>query len=163
MYYIVKKESVLYSKFQFLGGLMKEYNKEALDLAKKLGFKSIRQERFKLAGGISSFYSETKPVGFAYAFGSKYPNDFFPKKINANKEILEQIKELPTLEVGDLNELINFDSDKNSPSGKYLFNPGFSIKKDYVLLDLSSAINYKPVKGMTEILTSEYQKLKSKK
>lgn len=143
-------------------------NKEAGKLAKEMGFKQWRQRSMKLAGGIESLYADKKPEGFAYTYGSKEPNDFFPKKIKANKEILAKIDALPVVLHGELNNLINYDwrasTSFNKNGGQQIcFSTGILFKKNFVLIDWPEYVKYKPVKGMTEITFSEYQTLSKKK
>ncbi len=163
MFFIVRTPSPLFQKLQEINKKMRSANKSALDLAKTVGCKQIRRENFQLAGGISSFYFKEKPDGFAYTRTKKHPNDFFPKKIIANKELLKKISELPLVEYQELNDLVGFDERKHSPAGRWMFCPNISWHKDFVLLDFKSAEKYKPIVGMKEILYSEFEKLSKAK
>jgi hypothetical protein len=163
MFYIVTEKSPIYGKLQDLRKKMKSASKASLDLAKKHGFPKVRPLRLKLAGGISSFGGKKKPENFAFAFGSKYPDDFFPKKLKKNKDLLQEIAALPIVEYDEVNTIVNFDDRKHVKEGFWVFCPGFSFHKDFVLFHFSATVNdsYKPVKGMKEITHSEF-KLKAK-
>jgi len=169
MKFKVEKGTPLFDKLKDLGERMKAANKEAFSLCTEMGFKQMRPAPHALAGGISSFYSKTKPTNFVCTVNAKSPNDFFPKRrVNANKELLARIDKLPVIDYNELNKLINYDgwnSDKfNERGGRYVsMHPGISWHKDHVLLDVAEYVKYKPVKGMVEITVSEYNKIKDKK
>lgn len=169
MYFKIDKDSELYLKLKEVQVKMKEANQAAYKLANELGFKQWRGDsNMTIAGGIQSLYSETKPDGYAYTYGSSSPNDFFPKKTKANKEILAKIEALPTVSSFDLTDLINYDWRKCSEETgerygqkRVLFTPGLSFPKNgEVLIHIPDWITkYKPVKCMIEITQTEYNKL----
>lgn len=169
MYYKVDKTTELYAKLKEVQAKMKAANKAAHKLATELGFEKWRGEsNMVIAGGIVSLYAETKPEGYSYTYGSKMPNDFFPKKIKANKEILAKIEALPIVDSFDFTDLIKYDwRQHQTPTGdrlgqsRVLFTPGLSFPKNgEVLISFPDYIKkYKPVKGMIEIISTEYKKL----
>ena len=166
MKFKVKKGTKLFKELKELQKRMIFCNKEAFALAEKHGFSQIRclDGYEALAGGITSFYADKKPEGFAWTYGSKAPNDFFPKKTNANKPLLKAIKELPYVKIDDLNKLIKYDGLKMRTNNHISFHPGISFRnKDYVLFDVSECTRYKPVEDMIEITVSEYKQLNSEK
>lgn len=169
MYFKVDKKSDLYDKLKVIQIRMKVANKASLDLATRLGFKQWRGEsNMTIAGGIVSFYSKAKPDGYRYTYGSDMPNDFFPKKIKANKELLAKIEALPTVSSFDFTDLIKYDWRKCSEETgvrhgqkRVLFTPGLSFPKNgEILINVPEWITkYKPVLGMIEILSTEYNTL----
>lgn len=159
MKFKVEKKSKLLSDLIALRTNMFAANKSAFALAKQIGFSKIRIRSMVLAGGISSFHAENKPVGFGYTYSSKEPTDFFPKKLKVNKDILQKINDLPVVQHDALNKLIKYDGFKMRVGKKISFHPGFAFTKNTVLFDMDDDLDYKPVKGMVEITTSEYKKL----
>lgn len=170
MKFKIMKGTPLFDKLREVGDKMKAANKEAYALCTELGFKQMRPESMVLAGGISSLYAKTKPEGYAFAFNpSKSPNDFFPKRNKANKEIIERIKALPKVEHEELNNPIKYDGWKSNKynergSGKHVsLHPGISWHKNFILISVAEYIDYKPVKDMIEITVTEYKKLEKEK
>lgn len=168
MYYKVDLNSKLYTTLKDVQLKMKEANKAALKLANELGFKKWRgSNNFVIAGGIVSLYAETKPEGYVYTYGSKESlNDFFPKKCKANKEILDKINSLPTVDSFSFTDQIKYDwRQHKSPTGNtrggnhVLFTPGLSFPKNgEILISFPEYIKkYKPVAGMIEITFTEHK------
>lgn len=171
MYYIVKSKSKLFNQLQELSKNMKSANNAAFKLAKEMGFSEIHTEFDSLAGGISAVCANKKPDGYCYAFGSKHNKAFFPKKINANKEILKKIAELPVIKNDVLNKIIKYDgfnTKKDAAAGRnggrrISLRPGISFDKNCVLIEIPDYIKYQPVDGMQEILASKFKTLWDKK
>lgn len=170
MYYRVNKKSQLYTKLKELQLKMQAANNAAYKLVKELGFEKWRgKSNMVIAGGIVSLYSEKKPEGYAFTYGAKAPNDFFPKKLKSNKEILDKIKSLPTVSSYEFTDLLKYDWRQHQcPTGerlgqsKVLFTPGLSFPENgEILISFPDYIKkYKPVDGMIEITTTEHNNLK---
>lgn len=162
MKFKVLKGTPLFDKLNSLGEEMTEYNKAAFDLVKKLGYTRMRGKSNVLAGGISSIEIKGgKPVGWRNAY-SGVRDEYFPAKLKANKMLLAEIDALPVVEYDDLNKILNFDW-RTSSSRNISFHPGIHWGKKEILIDVSRHYtSYKPVKGMIEILESEYMKLVKK-
>lgn len=168
MRFKIKKGTELFKTLDALGNKVVAVEKEAGKLTKKLGFKQYMRKRFVLAGGIIAFHSTEKPANYAYAFGSSDREAIFPKKIKANKEILELIESLPVVNYSELNRPLKYDGFKTTQftatGGKHIsMRPGVVWKKNVILIDVPEYIKYKPVKDMIEITFSEFEKLRKGK
>lgn len=166
MKFKVSKSSPLFKKLESIKLKVKEADKAATTLASSLGFNEHYPKRFVLAGGIEAFHKAgiSKPDGFAYAYGAKNKEAFFPKKTKANKELLDKIAALPVVENHELNSILKFNGNKSKEFTKtggrrVCFHPEVHFGKGYFLIGIPEYIDYKPVKGMTEITTSQYHKL----
>lgn len=171
MYFKIDKATELYTKLKEIQVKMKAANNAAYKLAKELGFEQWRSKADMLiAGGIVSLYSKdgSKPDGYRYTYGSDMPNDVFPKKTKANKEILSKIEALPTVSSYDYTDIINYDwrqhvypTGERNGQNRTLFAPSLSFPKNgEVLIHMPDWITkYEPVKGMIEITFTEYKKL----
>lgn len=168
MKYKVLKGTKLFNDLVAVQKKIYKVDQEALKLADSLGFKKIRGRSFAVAGGVSSFHSETQPKDYGYTYGSKKSTtDFFPKKIKANKEILDKIKALPVVEYSEINDLLKYDERaltvpaNNGRGGQRIFFvPAIHWKRNMILIGLHEGQErYKPVKSMIEIKVSDYNKL----
>jgi hypothetical protein len=162
MKFRVNKGTPLFDKLILLQEKMWDCNNAAYDLVKKMGYKRMRGRGMVLAGGISTIeILGGKPEGWRdNTYGVS--NEYFPKKNKQNKEILAKIKALPVVEYRELNDLVNFDM-HDTKSNRISFHPEIIWGDDAILIGISSQYeNYKPVKGMVEILESEYNLIKFK-
>lgn len=165
MKFKVKKETELYNEFIKVKKEIRDARKEARDLVKTMGFDEYYEKSFCLAGGISAVRAKSeKPVNYAYAFGTRDKEAIIPKKIKANKEILQRIENLPTVSYERINDLINYDGRRSieitERGGKRIsFIPGVTFKEDHILIDVPEFVEYEPIKDMIEITTSEYKTL----
>lgn len=168
MRFKIVKTSPLFSKLQELSAKITKVEAASRALVKKMGFKEFRPQSFVLAGGISAVASATKIEGYAYAFGPKSQHELFPKKIKANKELLDEINNLPVVEYEELNNILKYDGRKSNEGNgrgglRISLHPGIVFKKNVVLVDTADYVDYKPITGMKEITTSEYNKLNARK
>lgn len=156
MKYKVLKGTDLFKKLDALRQRMTDCNNAAFDLVKEIGYKKMRGKNMVLAGGISTIeIPGGQPNGWRKNhWGLK--DEYYPKKNKANKELLARIEALPVVEYEELNEILKFDS-HDSDSNKMSFHPGVYFEKKEILIDISRHYRrYKPVKGMIEILESEF-------
>ena len=156
MYYKVLKGTKLYDQLTELMKECRRCNNASLKLAKEVGAVSVRGARMRLAGGISSFLIETgKPDGWK-ASGTNIPNEYYPSKLKANKELRERIDNLPVVTYKQLNDMVGYDD--------IFGHPGFVTKKNVILLDFTEKMmqNLKPVKDMVEITRTEFFTTKNK-
>lgn len=140
-------------------------NKQAGDLAEKLGSKKWRPKNFYLAGGISSFHFDEAPDGWKLAYPKANDPGYYPKaNLKKNREALAKIEALPLILPSALNELIGFKSHFN--------HPGLDCINDVVILKFSdswvtdSVDQGKPYQVpdyLTEITYSEYEEMKMKR
>jgi hypothetical protein len=169
MKFKVLKGTKLFDILDKIGDDCMVATREARKIVEELGFEKWRQQTFCLAGGISAFHApKGKPDGYVYAYSNRDRTAVLPKKIKSNKELLERIEKLPEVKYEALNKPLNYDgfkSDKfNERGAKYIsMAPGIVWRKNYILLDMHDYIDYKPVKDMIEITTSEYKKLYNNK
>jgi len=156
MKFKVLKGSDLYKKLDAVRKRIAECNNAALDLVNKLGYKKLRGKTSVLAGGISSIeILGGKPEGWRDNYWG-VRNEYFPKKNKANKELLASIDALPIVEYDELNNILNFNWHA-SETRHISFHPGIYWRKKEILISVSENYNnYKPVKGMIEILESEF-------
>jgi len=80
---------------------------------------------------------------------------YWPKA--KNKAALAQLEALPAIKVEAINNPLKFSFGLGEDNCIY-HRPAIAWHKKYILIDTGS-MDYKPVKGMTEILESEYKKL----
>lgn len=174
MKFKVLKGTELFEKLSALGDNIKECDNKSFELAKELGFKNCYGKSFLLAGGLYGLIpidGKTKPEGYAWAFNDRTGNAVMPiKNRKANKEIIDKIDSLPTVEYDELNNLVNYHralSNKPNETGgtRFSFHPAINWTKEFILIDVpvSNGRKYRPAKDMVEILESEYQKLKKEK
>lgn len=167
MKFRVNKGTKLFDQLVAVGEQIRDANNAAVKFGKSLGFSAIRIGGHVLAGGISSFQSETVPDGFIQKNG----DGVFPRKnLKKNKEVLAQIEALPKVEHSVLNKVLKFDpfnSNEKAQNGNGSFKiqwyPHVAWKSEYVLVEVAEYMNYKPLKDMIEITASEYEKLSKKK
>jgi hypothetical protein len=163
MYFIVRKGSALYDKFQKLREDMKSAHAAAKKLAKELGAEAIRGSSLGLAGGISSFVfpeGTPKPKNWKRIIYGDW--EYFPSKFKANAELLARIEALPVVKEKELNDIVAYNWRKCA-GNRISFHPEVHFLSDSVLVQTHSEIypSYKPVAGMEEILESEFLKLKN--
>lgn len=170
MKFKVLKGTKLFDQLTKVGEDIREADNTAYKLGKELGYKSIRGGRHVLGGGISAFQSSELPKGWKYAYPKSDREAVFPMNKKVNKELLDRIAALPKVEHEALNKILKFDPWKHNDkayngdgSFKIQWYPGIQWKDEYVLLDVSEYMVYKPVKDMIEILESEYEKLSKAK
>jgi hypothetical protein len=162
MKFRVNKGTRLYDSLVEISEEANRCQNEAAKLVKKLGYRRHRQKSMVLAGGISSIeIPGTPPPGWRKAYAGKVEGEYFPSRRKQNKELLDKIATLPVIEYSRLNGLIKFDP-YNSKNNRVCFHPAIAQNKNFFLISIPSYMRYKPVKHMTEILESEYEKLLKK-
>ncbi len=164
MKYKILKGTDTFKKLKDLEVLMLDYDKQASTLSKELSGSEDGSWLGKgyscIAGGLSGIRMKEKPEGWRVTT-KNYPDFFTPKINKQNKEVLDRIDALPTLNYDDLNAIVGFDYQS---SGMRWFNcPGVDWYDDYVLLNIDNACRFIPNGDMIEILESEYITLKSGK
>lgn len=166
MKFKVVKGSVLFNKLDMLGEQIKEVKNLARKVARDLGFDNAYVRNFVLAGGLSGLCiadGRYKPDGYKWVFkGAVWPT-------KANKEALLRLENLPVLTYDDLNKLVGYSEEMSERPGQgsgTVINwcPVVIFRDEYILLNVPVySGKYKPVKGMVEILESEYNALKEQK
>ncbi|REE01087.1 hypothetical protein [Marinoscillum furvescens] len=86
------------------------YDQEANKITKEVGAKAHTIGIDCFAGGISAFQFDSKPDGYRNSGYRSRTNLYFPKKIKANKELLERIAALPKIRKTEFKAILNFDS-----------------------------------------------------
>lgn len=162
MKFRVKKESEEYNELNKLFGRIKEVREETSKLADELGFKKYANHPYYLAGGIGAVHFDEKPEGWKMV-GNPWQNLYYPKKIKANKELLERIESLPTVPRDSFKSILNFKSIFGCP-GFELHDDEIIItaQEEWILTGVSFDRPWEPPTGLEEITTSEYLKIKSK-
>lgn len=162
MYYKVVKNTELFTKLNALREEMRRCNKEALDLVKRMGYKSFRLGWDCCAGGVSAVKIESgRPHGWKCAYKNKERDiSFMPAKIKANEIILQLIKELPVVSWDKFNSTFGYDWTLHCEGPAMMSFPGYYMHEEYWLLHFNESANlYKPIFDMTEITFSEYTDL----
>lgn len=165
MKYKILKGTALFEKFIELQKKMEAAHWEARKLVSELGYSEWHEGLGVLSGGISGVcIPGEKPAGWANAFNPHEKGVYMPKKINANKLLLQRMSALPRVENIDLNSIIDYDRRRDCVQNRRIsFRPGFNIKEEYALVEFSDlASKYKPLPDMTEITVSEYNTLNAK-
>lgn len=169
MKFKILKGTALFEKFIALQTEMKRCNDITKATVNEMGYGTQwYKPHGSIAGGIVGFIIPSgKPTGWANAFTPNEKDAYMPKKIKANADLLKRIKELPVVTTEDFNKIIKYDwrkacGEKEGMGRRTVsYSPGFSVKDEYVLIDVSEAApKYKPIKDMVEITVSEYNKLK---
>jgi len=168
MKYKILKGTKLFDQFIELKKKMVTAKKAAKELVKEVA--PVDTEWYapheSIAGGVDAFIIPGgKPDGWVNAYIPHEKDVYRPKKTLANKELLDKIANLPVVSTSDFNSIIKYDWRKTGAKkqlGRRItsYSPGFDIRANYVLIDVSEhAPNYKPVPDMIEITVSEYNKL----
>jgi len=163
--YKISKGTKTFNALIQLMDKIKTCNKLAEDLAIELGGKNTASTGRYLAGGIEAveFDSNSMPDKAIWkSVGYKWQNLYKPK--SSQKAIWDKIIALPTMNVDELNNIINFESqfissDRGMADVK---RPAVIICKKYILMELPNECKYKPNEDIIEILNSEYVNLLNK-
>lgn len=161
MKYKISVGSETFKKLEALHKKIKDANKAANELVSRLGGKARARRRDKLCGGIDAIQFENSPEGWKCV--DKSQDLYFPKA--ANKVLIAEIKELPVVDVDELNEIVGFDGPQfASRDGKeyYVETVQVSFGRSYMVMSVSRGCKYKPLKDIEEILESEYERLFNK-
>ncbi len=93
MYYKIKIGSEAHQKLEAIFAKMKECNAASRELMNEVGATRLYRGNFEKAGGAYSFvFAEKPPENWG-----KKEGGWFPKKVKANRELLEKIERLPTV------------------------------------------------------------------
>jgi|ERR1700761_5260340 len=162
MKFKILKGTLLFKKFVDLQTEIERVNKEALALMKEVGAKQIRGSAWAVDGGISSFVFEKgtpKPEGWKNSFTNEQWEYMPAKGRKASKEIYDKVQALPIVPYEVFKDLIEYDW-YDHDTNRISFCPGINWFDEYVLVAIAEQYpRYKPVKGMVEITTGEYNKL----
>lgn len=136
-------------------------------LAKKFNIKEYRSGkhtmigsqfyRHTLAGGVTSFIIDgEKPKGWKNA-----GHGFFPRNIKANKELLEELHDLPVVEESECNNLIGYKFYFDDVTNRTSSRPGFKLSNDgqphvFRFPEWLIPNHYTPPVEMIEITKTEY-------
>jgi hypothetical protein len=137
----------------------KRVNKQALDLAYKLGFEEFVTAR-EVSGGISAFVSKEKRDGYKQVYKKHGNNFWFPKSTKENKELINEINNLPVITIDEFNSIIGFEPEFIGDKFIRRYSLSFSEIGNCYMVDTGIAKDYKPNSDMIEILESEYNKLR---
>jgi hypothetical protein len=160
MKYKIEKGSPLFDKFEEIRQRMIVCNQEAKDLCKELGGKAVATLGENAAGGIDAIEFDEKPEDWK-VMGKPHQNLFYPKA--KNKELLQKISALPKVKRSEIAELLGFkiQAISSSDGGLMMVScPRTILRKEFVLIDMPTECKYTPVDGMTEILESEFVRLR---
>ncbi|WP_285055169.1 hypothetical protein [Pedobacter ginsengisoli] len=161
MKYKILKGSETFKKLVDLNQEIRRCNKASTDLAKEIGGDekgTILGHSFHIAGGLSGVKMASKPDGWRDA-SKNYYGYFFPKINKVNKPILDKIKALPVVSYDDLNKIVGFSFQSHDMTW---FNcPGVIWKEELILMEVDYRCSFTPNEDMTEILESEFMKLKN--
>jgi len=170
-YYKIEKGTELFEKMDSFHDRIKEVKKPARELLESIP--NADSETYymdaEIAGGIryvrfphdkvpkdwcvSKSMQRSKAGVFCYPHGNR----------KSTKEIRLKIKNLPRLNYPDLTSIFGYKA-LNYKSNHWSFCPGINWTKDFILINVQDVeegrVGYTPVEGMTEILASEYMKLK---
>lgn len=167
MKYIIKKGTPLFKALGAVNEKMKKADRAAMALARKWKGVNYSKKAGVLAGGISAIkLPEGMQVSGMYRVKSEDGHWFAQKRGKAHKHAWDMINELPTVKCDDLNQLVNFPNMHFTVLQESLVHvrcPQVYFGSSYHLIAIPESLNeYHPVPGMTEILGSEYLKLKAK-
>jgi hypothetical protein len=154
MYFKVKEKSKLFEQLKAIETRIKEANDAATTLVKEMGYEDFYRKSFPyVGGGISAIVSKTRPADWA-SMAAKFgkPNLYMPKRHSKGKVLWDKIEALPLVKNDEIYKIINY------PTG-LMVTPGIRFGKATFLIQIDESINYVPVKGMVEILASEFKKL----
>ena len=172
MKYKVLPGTALFDTLMAVQKKMIKANKAADKIAKEVGAEGCANASNKIAGGI---------LGFKFKIGGQKNSDkpgwkklesgytlwWFPlEKEKSNKDLLQRIYELPTIDISELNTPLNFHGGAVSHEGGIAWVKTPSVlfpdkKQAVILIGIHPGLKeYKPVDGMIDILESEYNKLK---
>jgi hypothetical protein len=154
MYFKVKNTTKLFGQLKVIQTRIIKANAAASALAKELGNEDYYRKGYPyIGGGISAFESKTRPSGWA-SMAAKFgqPNLYMPKKHSKGKALWDKIEALPLVKNEEVYEIIGY------PNG-LMVTPGIRFGNEVFLIQIDDTIAYTPVKGMTEILSSEFKKL----
>jgi len=122
--------------------------------------KPFGRDRGCVWGGVGVVQLDRKPSGWKY-HGPRHKKQFRPH--DTQVEILKELKMLPTVHRDEIRALLNYEEYEGTYRGScYIsFVPSMFFTDKYILIKPAEFVTtYKPVKGMIEILGSEYIKLK---
>lgn len=155
MYFKVKNSTKLFKQLNAVKERIIEANEAARLLVIELvGHDDYYRKSFPyIGGGISAIVCKERPKDWqsmAAKFGK--PSIYMPKNHSKGKEIWDKINALPLVKTDEVYDLLNY------PKGT-LITPGVRFANDVVIIQIDESIEYTPVKGMTEIVASEFKKL----
>ena len=155
-YFKVEKGSETFQKMQHVHEEIKRCNKVSFELAQKLGAKdkSLLRSSSYAAGGIVGFPMDKMPENWKKADKEHY-GYYFPKAFKDNKDVLSQIRALPTVARIEIGRTFGFES--------FLSYPGIIWGDQMNLIEVpvgGFSPNYTPMPDMVELNGSEYEILK---
>jgi len=154
MYFKINKETNTFLELDKVFNKMKDCNNAAFELSKELGFDAFGISKGVVAGGISCLQSQEKKEGYT-TVGKRHQKLYFPKA--NNKEVMNKIKELLTVEYDEFNKTIGFVPQYSATTHHRSF--GAERLKDIYLIEIDDKCNFKPKSDMIEILSSEFKTL----
>lgn len=162
MKFKILKGTLLFKKFVDLQKEMARVEKLSFALMKEVDSIGIRGGDFTVCGGISSFIFKKgvkKPDGWKNSFKNE-PWEYMPAKNRAvSKKILAKVEALPSVPYSVFKDIICYDF-RDHVGNRISFMPGVDWFDEYVLISIGEQYpRYKPVSGMIEITTSEYNRL----
>lgn len=158
MYYKIEKTSELGQKITKLFDRVSEARSQISEYLQYIGAQStIVQSSDYLVGGIRGLYFDRNPDSKLYSQVRGEIGAYFPRK-KTNKVIYEKITSgLPSIDRKELDSIVGFES--HFVGFTHVRHVGVEDVSKYYLVVVSDVAKYTPIKGMTEILASEYKSL----
>lgn len=157
-YYKILKGTDLFNKLTDFKKRGDKAREAANKLAKELGSDHDAYTSSGDLGGIDALHFEEKPEGWRVV-GNRWQSLYYPKA--DQKELHKKIAALPIVKRSELNDIVGF-SGLQMVGMAIIKSVGMAWHNDYCVMEVAAGCKYTPPKDATEILHSEYEKLKSK-
>ncbi len=134
-------------------------------LCKELGGADAYTNGQYAAGGIDAIGFDKDPdVKVWCRAGKKWQNLWYPRSIKSNKELLQKFRDLPKVELSEINDIVGFKSGFTGGDGVNVFmvhvkSVGLQFLSKMILMEVENKMKFKPNKDMVEIKESEFLKL----
>lgn len=163
MKFKVLKGSDLFIQLQALRIEILRCNEATFEFVKSLGHTEFFGSVWDLAGGVSAIViNQDRVHGWKKVFKKRYDNVYYPSDSIKNRQLLHEFKTLPVVTPAQLNSILNYDQNEIiHEDNRMCFHPRLQYHGDVCSISLPDFVKgYKPVEGMIEITTSEYNSIK---
>lgn len=160
MKYKIKENYETWVALMQLAKRITDVNNKAAELADSVGATNYCRSQNGIGGGIAALEFKVKPEGYKKV-GSSWDKLYYPKA--SNKELSQQIAELPIIRASELNEILVFKAPQMITShGNLMMVSAPSVTWDdmQIIIDIPNGCKYDPPSDVIEILESEYQRIK---